>query len=1236
MQTSADSEGKLAVTSDQIGGDKILSGNVAGSVAAIGAGANVIYNKVERALTQIESLEQAEEFENNRLAEALTNYVHRLELQAAKAKEDPGYGNPYKALLEFDIQDAALFYGRTIAIRELLAHIKRDQLTVLHAGSGLGKTSLLKAGIMPRLLADGHLPLYLRPYQTPIPLAVKRALLVNLDDTPHLNSISLHDFLLRATNLMSGGQLVVILDQFEELFTVQNEQARNEFIDQLCACLDDDLLPVRWIIGIRDEWFGQLGTFRPHIRNPYANEFLLRPLSRAEAMLVITQPAARRGVTYDTVLVDRLMDDMGRDEIAPPHLQLVCSMLFDSLQGRAEITQAMYEEAGEAKGILRGYLYRVISRDMPKDLRAPAHRLLEALVTSEKRRALRTREDLTTELSAWGYSANLIDGVLNQLIDSRLLRVEEFKLDKVNSVAAYELAHDYLLEEIDITPEVQARKAAQELITQKLPYYKREKLLLSPDELSIILPQRQWLTLTQEGTALLRESEAAATRQRRILRTGIATAAILLIAAIATIGIQQYVSAKRYATVASTAIAAEQQKGIIANTAIAAEATAKAEAIISLSRKLAVEAELQKNLGEAIQVYRTAAQAYQTANILESRNALYTALSTPLAKRIFNSHADVVFTANFSPESDRMVTGSSDNIASIWDVETGEELVTLKGHGDQVLYSEFSPDGTRIVTASEDGTVRVWDAQNGNAIQIIQAHDGVVQSAVFSPDGRLIVSASRDKTGVIWDANRGKKFYTLKGHTDPLLFAGFNRDGTRIVTASEDDTAGLWSAVNGRKILTLEGHKGNVNHAAFSPDGTKIVTSSEDRTARVWDARIGKTVLILVPHNGSVTSANYSPDGRFIVTSSADHMVRLWDAATGALINIFPGHTDRVGWANFSPDGKWIATASSDSNVWLRDAFGMSGTASYFGHARGLNSVNFSSDGSKIVIASLDRTASVWDVLTGQRLLTLEGHGRGLDFASFNVDGLLIATTSGDKTVRIWSAENGEEKIQLPINALSVTFSPLDGTKFLTSGVDKVIRVWDTETGTEIPPALEGHKDEVNYASFSPDETLIVTAGGTKDGTVRLWDAKTHKILETYPIMEDEINSATFSPDGKRLVIAADSGVVQVWDIEQGKKVLTLEGHVSDVGSAVYSPDGQKIVTASDDHTVRLWDASTGEQLAVLEGHTDEVSWATFSPDGKWIFSASNDRTVRTWPVDFDELFNFIREELERLDISEQ
>ncbi|NDJ35697.1 MAG: hypothetical protein GYB64_13630, partial [Chloroflexi bacterium] len=310
---------------DRVSGDKnvITVGDVNATVAAIGVGAKVIYNNVERALSSVEVSEQALDFERRRLAEAVKDYVLRLERQAQPASLD--LASPYKSLHEYDIDDAAVFYGRSAAIRALMGNLERDQLTVLHADSGAGKTSLVKAGIVPRLLADGAFPLYVRPYNVPVHFAVKRALLPQLEQTPNLAIASLYDFLRQVTDLLGGERLVILLDQFEEIFTVQSAHARADFVAEIAPCLQDDLLPVRWIFSMRTEWFGQLGTFRPDVRQPFANEFLLQPLKPEEAREIITEPAATQGVTYEPGLVDRLVADLGGEAIQPPQLQLAVS-----------------------------------------------------------------------------------------------------------------------------------------------------------------------------------------------------------------------------------------------------------------------------------------------------------------------------------------------------------------------------------------------------------------------------------------------------------------------------------------------------------------------------------------------------------------------------------------------------------------------------------------------------------------------------------------------------------------------------------------------------------------------------------------------------------------------------------------------------------------------------------------------------------------------------------------------
>jgi len=530
-------EGDVHGDVNTAGRDLIKTGDVIGNMNAIGAGAQII---IERALTTIEEAEQQREFDRQVLAESVIAHIERLQRRAQQAQGDSAPGSPYKALLEYDIGDAALFYGRSEAITALLNRMERGPLTVLHADSGAGKTSLLNAGIAPRLLAAGHVPLYVRPYKTSAHRAVKRRLLTQMEQTPGLDTASLHDFLRYVTDLLGGQRVVILLDQFEEVFTMQDARQRADFVAEWAPCLDDDLLPVQWVLALRGEWFTQLGTFRPQVRQPFANEYLLRPLTRDEARQVIVEPAGHRGVGYEAGLVDTLLDDLGEAEIAPPQLQLVCSVLFDTLDGHLMITKDMYDAAGATSGILRGHLDRVLRLEVPPEQRQAARKLLEALVTSDKRRALRTEENLAAELSVFGIDRVALAKLIRVLVDSRLLRVEE--INEEQDEIGYELAHDYLLDEIEVDPEVRAQKAAQELLEQEVRAYLHYGTLLSSEKLGIIEAHLPNLVLHSDSQTLLDASrleqerltlEEKSRRQREVkrLRVFIAGLAVLLLAA---------------------------------------------------------------------------------------------------------------------------------------------------------------------------------------------------------------------------------------------------------------------------------------------------------------------------------------------------------------------------------------------------------------------------------------------------------------------------------------------------------------------------------------------------------------------------------------------------------------------------------------------------------------------------------------------------------------------------------
>jgi hypothetical protein len=312
--------------------------------------------------------------------------------------------------------------------------------------------------------------------------------------------------------------------------------------------VEDESLPVRWVLALRSEFFGNLATFRPRIRNPFQNDFRLNRLTLDEAREVIVKPAARYGIAYEPALVQRLLNDLDEDgQIHPPQIQLVCLALYQTLTEQRQkdpaiartITEQMYEVEGRAAGILRGHLNRVLHRSLPsRQERDLARRLLMELVSSDQRRVRRTRSDLAAALATGIVAAQTLNEVLDDLVENRLLNVE---VDEESNDHSYELAHDYLLGEIQVDPEAQAQKAAQELLDQEVDTYQRYGTSLDRDKYEIINSQRGFLHLSDAARELLAKSqtalaqaeaekaEAERTRQRaRLFAAGFVLAVVLI------------------------------------------------------------------------------------------------------------------------------------------------------------------------------------------------------------------------------------------------------------------------------------------------------------------------------------------------------------------------------------------------------------------------------------------------------------------------------------------------------------------------------------------------------------------------------------------------------------------------------------------------------------------------------------------------------------------------------------
>jgi WD40 repeat protein len=554
----------------------------------------------------------------------------------------------------------------------------------------------------------------------------------------------------------------------------------------------------------------------------------------------------------------------------------------------------------------------------------------------------------------------------------------------------------------------------------------------------------------------------------------------------------------------------------------------------------------------------------------------------------------------FSPDGQRVVIGIAD--AQVWDIPTGKVLHRLPHGGMSGTlrnnHAAWSPDGKKLATIRGQ-YVSIWDVESGRELATLRGHEGTVRTVSFSADSKLVLTTSWDRTARVWDAATGEEVAVLKGHRSPVNTIALSPDGRRIVTAAEDGTVRLWH------LHPPMDHAVPLSRAivhskvmALSPDGRRLATGTValfDPGPCLWDTATGKLLHQLkAPRDGvrarlrdrtaEVWGITFSADGRRLLTIADEEKIRIrkttlwglaatnqeeelpftpariWDVETGQQLAALPAGELAVRCACFSPDGRKVLTAESTDK----------------------------------------RFATYWD--TGRLL------GSG-------------SSSGGDERTcaRVYEAAMGKELLKLPHEGaiIRAIFSP-DGRRILTSSdpsryPSQGIRVWDAENGKllfGLDTAGSGY-----LASFSPDGKKIAVLGGG----IRLHDVETGRELAKFAGQEIGINRelrsaglSPFSPDGKTLLAYGQEGV-GLLDVRTGKPVVVFRGHSGAVTSALFSPDGRFVVTASLDRTVRVWEAATGKELFTLR-HAHEVKLAMMTSDGRRVATAAD--TIRIWQLE--------------------